>query len=246
MKKKSLGVIGVGAFGAFMAHHLAPFFTLHLHDPNRNLVDLARQLSAEAATLPQAAACPIVVLAVPVQSLADVIRQIIPHLQSHTLVLDVLSVKSEPTALLEKLLPKNIEIIGTHPLFGPQSGKNGIEGLNIAVCPIRTQKTDMVCQFLKSDLKLNVFEISPEEHDRQMAYVQGLTHLIAKVVVSLDLPNFQLTTKTFDYMLKMVEMVRYDSDELFRAIEKGNPFSGEAKNAFFAAARALEEKLSRK
>ena len=74
--------------------------------------------------------------------------------------------------------------------------------------------------------------------------MQGLTHLIAKIIVSLDLPAFQLTTKTYDYMQKMVDMVRYDSDELFKAIERENPFTLEAKAAFFTAARRLEERLT--
>jgi len=38
-------------------------------------------------------------------------------------------------------------------------------------------------------------------------------------------------------------MVRYDSDELFRAIESENPFSQEAKLAFFTAAKDLEDKI---
>jgi prephenate dehydrogenase len=92
-------------------------------------------------------------------------------------------------------------------------------------------------------LKLNVIETTPEDHDRQLAYVQGLTHLLAKVVIALDLPEFQLTTKTYDLMAQMVAMVRYDSDELFKAIERENPFTVEAKKAFFAAARRLEEAL---
>ena len=44
----------------------------------------------------------------------------------------------------------------------------------------------------------------------------------------------------------MVETVRYDSDELFRAIERENPFTKKAKQQFFAAARRLERKLSRR
>jgi len=35
------------------------------------------------------------------------------------------------------------------------------------------------------------------------------------------------------------------SDELFKAIERENPFTAEAKQAFFAAARRLEEKLAK-
>jgi prephenate dehydrogenase len=45
-------------------------------------------------------------------------------------------------------------------------------------------------------------------------------------------------------MQQMVEMVRYDSDDLFRAIERENPFSEEAKRAFFTAAKELEDKMS--
>jgi prephenate dehydrogenase len=78
-----------------------------------------------------------------------------------------------------------------------------------------------------------------------LAYVQGLTHLLGKVVVSLNLPPFQLTTRTYDLMIEAVEMVRYDSDELFKAIERDNPFTEEAKKAFFTAARQLETKLAK-
>jgi prephenate dehydrogenase len=86
---------------------------------------------------------------------------------------------------------------------------------------------------------------TPEEHDRELAYVQGLTHLLAKVIVALDLPNFRFTTRSFEHLQRAVEMVRYDSDELFLAIEKENPFSKDAKQAFFKAARKLEDKLNR-
>ena len=67
-----------------------------------------------------------------------------------------------------------------------------------------------------------------------MAYVQGLTHLLAKVVVALDLPKFRFTTRTYEYMDQMVETVRYDSDELFRAIERENPFTKKAKQRNFS------------
>ena len=86
--------------------------------------------------------------------------------------------------------------------------------------------------------------MTPEEHDREAAYVQGLTHMLAKIVVALDLPSMRFPTRTYELMQQMVEMVRHDSDELFCAIERENPFAAEAKRAFFAAARKLEEKLS--
>ena len=246
MSKQTLSIIGVGAFGTLMARHLAPYFDLCLYDTAKDLTAHKATGITIATDLATVAASSIVVIAVPVQILPEVLQSLAPHIKPGTLVIDVSSVKSGPTQLMRRILPEHADIVGTHPLFGPQSGKNGIAGLNIAVCAVRGARSACVADFLREKLALNVFTLSPEEHDRQMAYVQGLTHLIAKVIVSLDLPPFQLTTKTFEHMQSMVEMVRYDSDDLFRAIERENPFAAEAKNAFFTAARKLEERMEEK
>lgn len=242
MTQQTLGIVGTGAFGAFMLPHVTPHYDVSIHDA-ADMSDLARQHRVKVATLPQIAACDIVVVAVPVQKMEPVLAELAPHLKPGALVIDVASVKIKPTEFMKKLLPAHAAIVGTHPLFGPQSGKGGIEGLNIAVCNVRGDRAKGVSAFLHEVLKLNVFETTPEDHDRQLAYVQGLTHLLAKVIVALDLPDFQLTTKTYDLMQQMIGMVRYDSDELFKAIERENPFTLEAKKAFFAAARQLEEAL---
>ncbi len=67
--------------------------------------------------------------------------------------------------------------------------------MNVAVCNIRGERSKSVCAFLKDKLALNVFETTPQEHDRQLAYVQGLTHLIVNLIGALDLTEFQMTTK---------------------------------------------------
>jgi len=245
MIKQKLGIIGTGAFGGFMAKHLAPHFSLTLHDAHKNPAALAKACKAKIGNLREAALCDIVVLAVPVQQFESVLKKIVPLLKSGTLVIDVGSVKTKPAGLMKALLPKSVDCVGTHPLFGPQSGKKGIAGLNIAVCDIRGKRGACVVKFLKNKLKLRTFIVTPEIHDRQMAYVHALSHLIAKVIVSLNLPPFELTTKTFEHMMTAVEMVRYDSDDLFNAIGRENPFAAEAKDRFFKAAHMLEEKLAK-
>jgi prephenate dehydrogenase len=245
MTRQSLGIIGTGAFGAFMAQHLAPHFDLVLHDAHRKTGALAKKLKARSGTLDDAAVCKIVVIAVPVQQMEDVLRAIAPKLRRGALVLDVGSVKMKTAKLMKKILPPHVDAVGTHPLFGPQSGKNGIAGLKIVICDVRGKRGSCVRRFCKQTLGLTVYAAMPKDHDREVAYVQGLTHLIAKVVVALELPRFRFTTRTYEYMDRMVETVRYDSDELFRAIERENPFTGKAKREFFAAARKLEKRLLR-
>jgi prephenate dehydrogenase len=245
MAKQSLGIIGTGAFGAFMAGHLAPHFDLVLHDAHKSTARLAKKLKAKSGDLRAAAKCRIVVLAVPVQQFEKVLKGITPLVRPGTLVLDVGSVKMKPTELMRKILPKNVDIVGTHPLFGPQSGQKGIKKLNLVVCDVHGKRGACVRRFCAQKLGLTVFVATPREHDHELAYVQGLTHLLAKVVVALDLPRFRFTTRTYEYMEQMVETVRYDSDELFRAIERENPFTRKAKESFFAAARNLERKLAK-
>lgn len=240
---QSLAIIGCGAFGAFMLPHLTPHYKAVIHDA-ADVSALAKKHGVETVDLARAAASDVVVVSVPVQKMETVLRALAPHLKPGALVVDVASVKVKPTKLMQEILPKHVAIVGTHPLFGPQSGKDGIKGLNVAVCNVRGERAKGVADFLRDILKLAVFETTPEDHDKQLAYVQGLTHLIGKVIVSLDLPEFQLTTRTYDLMTEMINMIRYDSDELFKAIERENPFSGEAKKSFFAAARKLEDKLS--
>jgi len=242
-RKKSLGIIGLGAFGAFMAKHLAPHFDVVAHDAHKNIAAAAKKLKIAAGNFEDVAACSIVVIAVPVQQMEQVLRAIAPMMKPGTLVLDVGSVKMKTSDLMKKILPKNVEAVGTHPLFGPQSGKKGIAGLNIVVCDVRGKRAACVRHFCKQKLGLTVYAAAPADHDRELAYVQGLTHLIAKVVVALNLPRFRFTTRTYEYMDQMVETVRYDSDELFRAIERENPFTQKAKQEFFDAARKFEQKL---
>jgi prephenate dehydrogenase len=243
MKKTGLGIIGAGAFGAFMARHLKPYFDIVLHD-KRNVAHLAKKLRVKTGNLQKIAACKIIVLAVPVQQMHTILSELAPLVRLGTLIVDVASVKMKPVALMKKILPQHAAIVATHPLFGPQSGKYGIKGLNIAVCDIRGGRGACVRRFCKK-LGLSVHATTPRAHDRELAYVQGLTHLLAKVMVYLDLPKFRFTTRTYELIDQAVAFIRHDSDELFRAIERENPFTGKAKRAFFAAARRLERKLRR-
>jgi len=168
---------------------------------------------------------------------------IAPHLKAGALVMDVGSVKVKPAEILSRVLPPATDIVCLHPLFGPQSGKNGIAGLKIVVCPLRGAREQGVVTFLRDTLGLEVSITTPEEHDREAAVVQGLTHLIAKVLIEMEPLPKNLTTRSFELMMEGVDMVRHDSMDLFLAIERDNPFSAELRRKFFAKADALRQFL---
>jgi prephenate dehydrogenase len=184
-----------------------------------------------------------VILALPVSGLQESVEAISPHLRHGSLVLDVGSVKMLPAEIMRRGLPEYVEIVATHPLFGPQSARHGIKGLKIAVCPIRGDQGLRVAAFLRKTLGLTVVVTTPEAHDREAATVQGLTHLIAKVLVQMEPLPTSMTTRSFDLLVQAIGMVRDDAPEVFQAIERSNPYSRQVRRRFFDLASALDAEL---
>ncbi|RZJ87441.1 MAG: prephenate dehydrogenase/arogenate dehydrogenase family protein, partial [Brevundimonas sp.] len=84
MSRPRLGLIGYGAFGRLAAQRLSPHFEVVAYDPAGG---------DATATLAEVAACPIVVLAVPVHAVDETVAAIAPLVRPGALVLDVGSVK---------------------------------------------------------------------------------------------------------------------------------------------------------
>jgi prephenate dehydrogenase len=255
-----VGVVGFGNFGRFLAGQLQGRCDVAAWDL-ADLADNAAQLGVAWEPLDQLLGRPIIIPAVPARSLEQVLARV--PARPDTLIVDVCSVKTMPIELMHRFLPAGVEFIATHPLFGPQSGADGIAGLKIAVCPpagsavgseqkrdrgkienreaspppappggrgglssrITPEHYERFCQFLSDDLGLNVIETTPEEHDRQMAAVQGLTHFLARAVQEMDLPDSPLATLAYDRLREILGNVAEDSADLFMTIQRDNPFA---------------------
>ncbi len=244
MSTQTISIIGTGAFGTFMIRHLTPFFKVSIFDSFANVDDLAKTYNVSpCATIAEATQSDIIIIAVPVSAIANICDQIAPHLRAGQLVMDVASVKILPTQITATKLPDDIDIIGLHPLFGPQSGKYSIHGQNITIVNVRGNRAQGVETFLKEKLHLNTITCTAEHHDQEMAYVQGLTHMIARVFKNMNIPQIQQETKTFSLLQDMVNIVKNDSDELFKTIQTDNPYVTETKTKFFDAVKDLEKQL---
>jgi prephenate dehydrogenase len=240
----TVGFVGFGAFGRFAAGHLAKHARVLAYDV-RDIADEARAAGATPATLEETSAADAVVLCVPAQHLGPVAAAVGRNVRPGAIVLDVCSVKIRPLAVLVREIPAHAEVVGTHPLLGPQSGKDGIAGLPIAVCDGRTNPGTLaaVREFLSRPLGLRVIDTTPDEHDRAMAYVQGLTHLISRAVGELPLPETPLATVAYERLLAMRSNLRFDSWELFVTIERENPYAAEARRLLRRKLDEIEQRL---
>ncbi|WP_422049448.1 prephenate dehydrogenase/arogenate dehydrogenase family protein [Shimia sp.] len=237
-----VGLVGFGGFGRLVARELAGQCALTICDPaySRAVLPDGRRLALQG--LAEVAQCDVVILAVPVARMAHVCRALAPHLKPGTVVMDVGSVKVAPMADMQAHLPPHVEILGTHPLFGPQSAKESVKGRKIALCPVRGTRWRRIAAFLRQR-GLNVIVTTAEDHDRELAMVQGLTHLIGKVMTDLGPLPERLTTASFDLLREAVGMVQDDPPTVLHAIEVANPYAKEVRAAFFQKAEVLRDQF---
>ncbi|MBB2203542.1 prephenate dehydrogenase/arogenate dehydrogenase family protein [Gluconacetobacter takamatsuzukensis] len=234
-----VGLFGFGAFGRLIATHLAPHCPIRVHDPLLSPGPL--QPGITATTLEDAARCPIVILAVPVARMQAAARAIGPHLPHRALVADVGSVKILPADILCRELPPHVRIIATHPLFGPQSARNGIAGHRIVLCPLRGTSAAPLSAFLRRTLGLDVILTTPDAHDRDAAMAQGLTHLLARILSEMGPMPERISTSSFDLIRTAAAMVQNDAPEVSHAIAHLNPHAGAVRRRFFTIAGRIAE-----
>lgn len=244
----SMSILGFGAFGRFMSANVRGHFDVGVFDA-RDIAEDATAAGVRAVSLSEAAKSEVIVLAVPVQRLEGLLAELSPLIPKNAgdgaLVVDVSSVKVRPIEMMTRLLPRHVRIVGTHPLFGPQSGGAGIGGLPVAVCPARADAgtVEKVRSYLGETLGLRVVDVGAEEHDRQMAYVQALTHLVSRALGEMPLPRTELATVAYERLLAMRANLAQDSWELFVTIERENPFAGGVRAALRTSLNEIERRL---
>jgi len=121
-----------------------------------------------------------VLLGVPIPAVAETVGALFPRLGGGTLVFDICSTKAEPLRIMsEAAAPRNLSVIGTHPLFGPTL--TDMIGEVVVVCHTPVSNPHHV-QWLTDLLREHGATVThtadPQEHDRYMGYVQVLTHFV--------------------------------------------------------------------
>ena len=165
------------------------------------------------------------------------------YLKKGSYITDVTGVKSCIVEKIQSILPDGVEFIAAHPMagrevYGVQNSDDSIfKGANYIVTPTK-KNTDEAIRFCK-DLGhtlgfAHVAELTPESHDRMIAYLSQLTHCIAiSLMTSSDVPK--LKEYTGDSFRDLTRIARINEDmwtELFLLNKKPlismiDEFSGE-------------------
>lgn len=241
-----IGIIGFGRFGQFMARHLKSKADVFVTSKYNNKKE-ADELGVKFVSLEEILKKKIIILAVSMNEFESTVKNIKSTIQPGTLVLDVCSLKVFTCKAMSEFLPKNVEIIGTHPLFGPNSAKISLEGLKIALCNVTASQNTLnkVKEFCGS-LGLKAIITTPEEHDKQMAQSQALTHFIGRSISKSGIKKVELSTKTFDDLMNVSDIINGNTPELFESIETLNPYAASVRKKFIESSIEIDKDLNEK
>jgi prephenate dehydrogenase len=231
-----IGIYGLGRFGSFYGQSLARIATVlgYSRNPERPTPAGVRRVGEE-----ELLRCPVVILCVAISALPEVLARIAPRLEPGALVMDTCSVKAEPASWMADLLPESVQILATHPMFGPDSAVGGLEGLPLILCPVRIDAGTLErWQKIFTKLGLTVSRMSPEDHDREAATTQGLTHLVGRVLAEMELRPSMIGSVGYQKLLEIIEQTCNDSWQLFLDLQRFNPYTREMR-------RRLEDSLAR-
>lgn len=227
----TVGVYGLGRFGTYWASLLAEKYKVigysrsHKPDLPKEIEPVSKEQLAQADTI---------FMCVSISSFEAVLKDLAPLLKPGSTLFDTCSVKVHPAGVMQQVLPDHVQAIASHPMFGPDSGKNGTEGLPMVMSSLTAEpETFEYWKRIFLSYGMQVIEMSPDEHDHQAAYTQGVTHFIGRVLQDLHLPDSRIATMGYRKLLEIIEQTCNDPLQLFYDLQRYNPYTGEMRNAVF-------------
>ena len=161
-----------------------------------------------------------VLLCTPTKNTPEIIRLIAKEMQRGSYLIEISSHKSKTAQTLAKI-PNRVQPICIHPMFGP--GTKNIDGKNIIIIPIKDGKKELSVTKLLFP-KANFVTIDAPEHDKKIAVILGLTHLINIAFANILAKDekISLTEKmsgtTFKAQKIICESILTESPELIETI----------------------------
>jgi len=215
---KRIAIIGKGRFGPVLHKLLKDDFFVSIFDSKNSKTesDLKKIYDHE-----------IIFFAVPISTFESVIKLHKKYFKDSHLLIDVLSVKMHPKKVLNKYLKGlKTQALLTHPMFGPDSSKNGFSGLPIILDKYKTD--DKNFSFWKNFFTkkgLRVIKMSAQEHDRLAANSQGITHFIGRLLKKFNLKPTEIDSLGAKKLQEVMEQTCNDTWQLFNDLQNFNPYT---------------------
>ncbi len=166
----------------------------------------------------------VVILSLPIGTFESALESYAPFIGENQVVLEITSVKKMPVAAMHRYL-KTKKVLGVHPMFGP--GARDLSGHNFIVTPTNDIERELAGR-ARAYIETRggkVTTMSPEEHDRTMAVVLGLPHIVALIAadILLSLDDFDkvrdLGGTTCKLLLMLADSVLTEDPGLYASLQ---------------------------
>jgi prephenate dehydrogenase len=238
-----IGIIGFGRFGQLTTHYLAKDFEVLVHTRADKSTEISR-LGARPASLENVCQQDIIIPCVPISVFKGFLKDIAPLIKADALMVDVCSVKEYPIKWMKEILPSTVSILATHPMFGPDSASDSLQGRKICLCKanISEKQYRKIRRYLASK-GLIVIEATAREHDEQIATSLALTHLIGRSLLESGAVQLDIDTEGYKRLLHILEVVERDTWQLFLDMHHYNPYARKKRLGFMEIMRDINARL---
>lgn len=193
-------IVGVGLLGGSIA------LALKQQQPNVEIAGIGRRASslrdakkigaidtAHLGTYEVLSQSDLILLATPVGAFGEILREIKPYLKSGAVVTDAGSTKAQVVRIAEHLLGKGGPFVGSHPMAGGEQKGPAfaraelLAGATCVVTPTANTPPGLVRKVKKfwEMLGMRTTTLAPADHDRAVARVSHLPHLLASLLMEI-------------------------------------------------------------
>jgi chorismate mutase / prephenate dehydrogenase len=165
-------------------------------------------------------------------------------------IFDVGSLKSPLRAGHDALRAAGLKVTSVHPMFGPNTEL--LSGRHVIFIDLGSAEALAAARSLFQSTMAEQVVMGPDEHDRLIAYVLGLSHAVniafftALAESGEAAPRLvEMSSTTFDAQFDVASDVAEESPELYFEIQRLNDFGAESLNALSRAVEAVRDAVSR-
>jgi len=177
-----------------------------------------------------AAECDFIMIATPMRVAPQVIERL-AALGTRAVVFDIASIKAPLRDAIGLARDAGVAITSVHPLFGPRC--RTLSDKVICLCDCGDADATAHVRRLFEHTAATLVELSLDEHDRTMAWVLGLSHLINILFADVCRRGGSLVSlsrvgsTTFVAQMKTTFTVVQEDPDLYFDIQRLNPFTQE-------------------
>jgi len=225
MTKQVVSIYGYGRFGKLWAEILSTHFDIQVYS-RRGIQQNEVKEGIRIVSFEQLFNCDVMFFCVAISAMEEVLAKNKDNFKTNCLYIDTCSVKVYPVQWMKTYLPSGVHIIGTHPMFGPDSYYKNNKQHPIVLSNINASELEYLkwLNFFKS-IGLKVEEMTPDEHDKIAAYSQGITHYIGRVLSDLNLKPNAISTMGYQKLLDIIQQTCNDDWQLFLDLQYYNPYT---------------------